>query len=596
MFKTTPQLAYGFIYDARKEEIIGLKQADEMGEKEFYPRPVKKLIHSKKDNVRVITQGFFKRNKGNETPAQAIQTDYLSYRDFKHIFKGKPVLPGELTAVVNNDIYFVIDFEEERCGYIYFDIDTSEGTIIDIAYGEHLDDLRVRASVGGRNFANRYISREGKQEFAYYFRRIAGRYMQVHISGFNHLIIYDFGIIRSDYPLNHYGKFVCSDSLHNKIHDICRDTLACCIHEHYEDSPWREQALYASDSRNQMLFGYYVFSEYNMARASLEMFARSMWSNGYLPICAPTDTELCIPSFCFIWFVAMKDYLLYSGDSTLAEELWEQIVYMLDKYTANMKENIARRPHGKAYWHFYEWSEGNYFDEPFAEPASAEFEDNYCDGLYNVFLALAIKSALCIGQRISKVSFCDKYSTVLETLIEGINSHFWNEEKQLYSSCTEYGRQKHYGELMQSIAILIEAVDGGRAKTLCEKLADKENSLVKITLSYTLYKYDALLMKSKSYLKTILSEISSVWGKMLFSGTSAFWEVEEGADGFDRAGSLCHGWSAVPIYIYYRYALGITPEFMRGETECTDSYKVFETCRGIVKTSKGVKEILSTKQ
>jgi hypothetical protein len=36
-----------------------------------------------------------------------------------------------------------------------------------------------------------------------------------------------------------------------------------------------------------------------------------------------------------------------------------------------------------------------------------------------------------------------------------------------------------------------------------------------------------------------------------------------GADDFDHAGSLCHGWSAIPIYFYYRYLLGIVP----GEVE-----------------------------
>ena len=29
--------------------------------------------------------------------------------------------------------------------------------------------------------------------------------------------------------------------------------------EHYVDTPWREQCLYAFDARNQMLCGYYAF-------------------------------------------------------------------------------------------------------------------------------------------------------------------------------------------------------------------------------------------------------------------------------------------------------------------------------------------------
>ncbi len=40
-----------------------------------------------------------------------------------------------------------------------------------------------------------------------------------------------------------------------KIYDVSIYTLKCCMHEHYEDCPWREQALYTMDSRNQMLCG-----------------------------------------------------------------------------------------------------------------------------------------------------------------------------------------------------------------------------------------------------------------------------------------------------------------------------------------------------
>lgn len=47
-------------------------------------------------------------------------------------------------------------------------------------------------------------------------------------------------------------------------------------------------------------------------------------------------------------------------------------------------------------------------------------------------------------------------------------------------------------------------------------------------------------------------------GKMLDAGATSFWEMKDGWKDFDGAGSLCHGWSAIPVYFYARY-----PEYFK---------------------------------
>lgn len=59
--------------------------------------------------------------------------------------------------------------------------------------------------------------------------------------------------------------FQIGDILSQKIYDTAVRTLKLCIHEPYEDIPWREQSLYCFDSRNQMLCGYYAFQEFKFA-------------------------------------------------------------------------------------------------------------------------------------------------------------------------------------------------------------------------------------------------------------------------------------------------------------------------------------------
>jgi hypothetical protein len=68
--------------------------------------------------------------------------------------------------------------------------------------------------------------------------------------------------------------------------------------------------------------------------------------------------------------------------------------------------------------------------------------------------------------------------------------------------------------------------------------------------------YEALLNENtEKYKDFILNEIKKNYTLMLSSGSDTFWETILGDADFDNAGSLCHGWSAVPIYIYHR--LGI---------------------------------------
>ena len=60
--------------------------------------------------------------------------------------------------------------------------------------------------------------------------------------------------------------------------------------------------------------------------------------------------------------------------------------------------------------------------------------------------------------------------------------------------------------------------------------------------------YDALLMADKSNMAYVIEDIKARYKKMLDAGATTFWETELGWADFEYAGSLCHGWSALPVY------------------------------------------------
>ena len=71
------------------------------------------------------------------------------------------------------------------------------------------------------------------------------------------------------------------------------------------------------------------------------------------------------------------------------------------------------------------------------------------------------------------------------------------------------------------------------------------------TLSMNSFRFDALLAADReAYKDVILAELDRDYLYMLRNGATTFWETIRGEEDFSEAGSLCHGWSALPIYYY----------------------------------------------
>ncbi len=91
--------------------------------------------------------------------------------------------------------------------------------------------------------------------------------------------------------------------------------------------------------------------------------------------------------------------------------------------------------------------------------------------------------------------------------------------------------------------------------------------MIPVTLSHSIYKYEALLTDLPRYGRQVFAEVAEKWGAMIACGATTFWETADGAVAFNNAGSLCHGWSAVPVVLYMKYARMADPR-LTGLYEC----------------------------
>lgn len=586
--KVSPQLSFAFRFDGTMQDgWLGNEYAmteawaaacvhDGMAHAvSLYVRPNQKLLLGEAVCATVTAQGYFYRREPDGagcgapklTTAAKMQSDYLSARLAEEVFgKGcgqNPELPHcslRINAVPagNDGAYLLVDMHREEAGLFFLEVDGEEGVEIDVAYGEQLDDLRVRASVGGRNFAFTYTCREGRQVFTHYFKRIAGRYVQFHIHGMKRgITLYHAGIRPVSYPLEHKGSFACSDHLFSRIYDVSVRTLELCMHEHYEDTPWREQALYAMDSRNQALCGYYCFGEYDFAESAFSLFAENLGDDGMMEICAPARDRITIPSFSMAWIMAIHDLVLYSGRIETAKRMLPAVTRMLDTYTGMMERGLMKTPSGARYWNFYEWADGLDDSLIFSDP-SARNPDRL-DAPLNLFFCLALQAGARLAGWAGGHKEQARYNECQEELKLAFHRRFWDETNKVYQTYSGKGCSGHYAELTQALALCAGAVPAAQAATVRERLAQEDNGLVRTTLSYAIYKYEALLQQPDRYASLVFEDIAADWGHMLYSGATSFWETIKGADDFDKAGSLCHGWSAIPVYFFHAYILGVKP-------------------------------------
>lgn len=567
--RISPQLSFSFRYHADLED--SWNQAEFTPDPDVWdhavfqkkytliPRPVEKLEILPRHPAVFAAQGFFKEYAQSPSSGERMQQAYLSalplatltdgrigsYDLLQHVQEG---ISFSCHGTDADGIYLIIDLSEEEAGYLDLDIIVPCGTRVDIGFGEHLDDLRVRAYTkdGPRNFAATFYGSGNRDRFTYLIKRLGCRYLQLHVYT-KEFTFYYAGLLPALYPLNTDNLLKLPDSLDQKIYDIGIRTLRLCMHEHYEDCPWREQALYAMDSRNQMLCGYHAFGEFIFARESIRLLGQGQRANGILELCAPAGVPVTIPSFSLIWIIQLQEYISISGDIQFGEEMFPILLDILDYFKDHKQDNLLYAPFEDGIWNFYDWADGlEGYRSAGSSPADIRLDAPLC-----AFYSLALRSAGILADLIGQQSRGDEFEAERSDVSLAVKSAFMDSESGSFFTYLQSGEKYHRCQLTQALMICAGIAAGDQATALADFMISKDSGLVEVTLSYKIFIYDALLAASRSHSSWIIRDIREIWGKMLFHGATSFWETKEGSAAFSCAGSLCHGWSAIPVYYYH---------------------------------------------
>ena len=400
-----------------------------------------------------------------------------------------------------------------------------------IAYGEHLEDGEVRRIIENRDFSLDFSVKAGEWELRQYFLRIAGRYLQLISQG--DVELREIGVEQYLYPLTEIPRELAPED--RRIYDTCIRTLRLSMNHHYEDCPWREQALYVLDGRNQMLCGYYAFREHSFQRENLLMMSKGVREDGFLELTFPAKDTPSIPFFSIMYAVAVQEYVKHTGDLSILDEVMPRIERIMKGAADRIDRNGLIGDFEPPYWNFYEWIDGS---------DGYPIENNGIpDRLkYHLILNCAFVYA---GERYRELCALRGIDCDLDTdsVRRAIESTFLDGDTGLFRNRPE-GEDR--SQLGNAFALLIGLGDERTVRAVKDS-----SGLAPATLSMIGYVYDALLnadpVSNKAF---VLGDIRRRYNAMLDKGATSFWETEEGASAFDGAGSLCHGWSAMPVYYY----------------------------------------------
>lgn len=433
--------------------------------------------------------------------------------------------------------HYLIDFKKEVVGYLDLDFISPIDQKILITYAEHKESESIVYKIDNRDFSFEYIASKGNNKFLGLFKRLGLRYLEIYCK--EDIDISYFGIREVRYPFVE-KKYKISDPLVKKIYDTCVYTLECCYHEHYEDCPWREQCLYSLDSYNQALAGSVCFANTEQLQSSLILMSEDYRGDCLLSICSPSNLNLTMPSFSLYYFLSVEFYYNLTKDIETLKLVYHKLKDIMGAFFKQYKDGLIYTFDHEGIWNFYEWEAG-------LDGGLMQKQNRVADIIINGLFNLALKSFSNIEHTLGMNS---DYKNILEENTKACRKEFLR--NGFFKMSKKDERCSNYGN---ALAILAGYASKDEAMIIAKELANQNSNLIKSSLSSKGLLYDALLKVDLSYSDFIISDIKRIYGKMLDEGASTFYETELGYKDFDNAGSLCHGWSSLPIHYFHKFGL-----------------------------------------
>jgi alpha-L-rhamnosidase len=469
------------------------------------------------------------------------------------------------------DVSFLLDFGRIHSGYPFIELEARGGEIVDVAAAEGIPgewdaappaEPRISKDGGHGAHVFRYIARPGRQRFER-FEWTAVRYAQVTVRNAPHGVqIRHVGSTFTHYPAEPRGQFECSDPLLTRLWDIGRYTLQLCMHDGWEDCPGREQRQWLGDATVEFLVGQAAFgpSVNALNRQFLQHAAESQRPDGLTQMYAPGDHHtngMMIPDWTLQWILNAEQHLLYSDDVEAIEAVFPAIERALAWFERQIGPHdlVAELP----YWHFHDWAALGRHGEA---------------ATLNAVLVGALRAGATLARALESQRAARRYEGLAERIGAALNARHWDADRRVYVDCVDPAsgvRDRRVSQHANAALILWGIAPPERWPSMIEWITDPDRlvftaappivpsgapfdpakNVVLANTFFSHFVYRALCRAGRFDL--VLALMRERYGRMLARGATTLWES------YDPTASLCHGFSATPVYQLSTEVLGVYP-------------------------------------
>ena len=337
-------------------------------------------------------------------------------------------------------------------------------------------------------------------------------------------------------PLPYLGSFRCDDETINRVWDVAAYTFHLNTREFYLDGIKRDRWVWSADAYQSFFVNRYLFRDRDSEARTLIALGGKQPVKGYINT---------IMDYSYFWLISLMDHYETFGDMEFIRGIYPQAKATMDFCLSRVSEDgFIRGIEGD--WVFIDWA------------------------------PMDKTGALC-GEQILLAKAMERFADLCELTEHGenglrerakklqavITEKFFDAEKQAFIDSYESGKRVVTRQ-SNLLAYLFLPMSGEMKKAIYEHVVLNPDVRAITTPYFKFYENQVVCEAGDG--KALETCLREYYGSMLKTGATTLYEeydpTKSGAEHYAMYGhpyqkSLCHAWSASPIYLLGRYRAGV---------------------------------------